>query len=138
MTTIACTPRHMASDSLLLDDTIAHTRKMWRCNGGILGAAGSGGVGYRLAMYLNGTGKAPQMDEEAALWIDGKAIWLFDESVHPYPISDPFAALGTGTMAALAAMHLGQTPRQAVKVASKVDPNTGGKINWMTQKGNPR
>jgi hypothetical protein len=82
-------------------------------------------------MFLKTGQDEPAMEGESALWIDGRAIWLFDESVHPYPLNDPFAAIGSGAMAALAAMHLGSNPRQAVKVAAKVDPSTGGSVHWM-------
>lgn len=44
------------------------------------------------------------------------------------PIADSFAAVGSGSPYALAAMECGYSAHGGVAVASKFDPNTGGKI----------
>lgn len=43
-------------------------------------------------------------------------------------IADAYAAVGSGSRYALAAMYLGETATRAITVASQFDPNTGGKI----------
>jgi hypothetical protein len=48
-----------------------------------------------------------------------------------FPINTEFAAWGSGAMAALAALHMGASAKQAVKVAKKVDVYTGGKVKTM-------
>ena len=44
------------------------------------------------------------------------------------PIADSFAAVGSGSPYALAAMECGYSAHGGVAVASKFDTNTGGKI----------
>lgn len=44
------------------------------------------------------------------------------------PIADSFAAVGSGSPYALAAMYLGNTAAHAITVAAQFDTNTGGKI----------
>ena len=133
MTTIACTCSEIASDSQASDDTICHVKKLFRVPGGILGFSGVASSGPRLAYWLinERRGDPPDMDGTNAVLITGVDIYLFDESPHPYSLEDKFAALGTGSMAALSAMHCGKTPAEAVKIAAKIDPFTGGKIRTM-------
>jgi hypothetical protein len=40
--------------------------------------------------------------------------------------NEPFYAIGSGTKCALAAMHCGKTAAEAVDIAKKIDPHTGG------------
>lgn len=55
-------------------------------------------------------------------------LWAWDEDVTPVEITTEFWAIGTGRMCAFAAMEMGATPRQAVAIAAKYDPYTGGDI----------
>lgn len=43
-------------------------------------------------------------------------------------ITAPFYAIGSGRVPAMAAMHAGATAHEAVEVAKKLDPNTGGPV----------
>jgi len=45
-----------------------------------------------------------------------------------HPCHEPFYAIGSGSKAALAAMHMGADAIKAVDIACKVDPHTGGEI----------
>lgn len=54
-----------------------------------------------------------------------KDIFLFNHIAKWIKLDTPFAAIGTGTTAALGAMHAGVTPKEAVKAASNIDPFTG-------------
>lgn len=58
---------------------------------------------------------------------DGK-LMLYDEDLLPTEITLPFYAIGTGRMAAFAAMEHGATAKEAVETAAKYDPYTGGRI----------
>lgn len=58
---------------------------------------------------------------------DGKLL-LYDEDLLPTEITLPFYAIGTGRMAAFAAMEHGATAKEAVETAAKYDPYTGGRI----------
>lgn len=45
-----------------------------------------------------------------------------------HPCREPFYAIGSGTKCALAAMHCGLSAAEAVEVAKRVDPHTGGRV----------
>jgi len=134
MTTIAATKSVMAADSSASDDNgRVSVRKLFRVPGGVLGFAGVASVGPRLAQWLinERRGDPPDMSDTHALLITGDAIWFFDEVPHPYEILDPFCTLGSGGQAATAAMHCGKSPKEAVKIAAKIDTFTGGRIVCM-------
>lgn len=63
------------------------------------------------------------------LILNKAGIWVYDAHPEPYKVKDKFAAIGSGAQAALAAMYLEQSPKNAVRIAAKVDPLTGGRIN---------
>jgi len=44
-------------------------------------------------------------------------------------VSDDFYAIGSGAGVALGAMHCGKSAVEAVRIAARVDPYTGGRIN---------
>jgi hypothetical protein len=59
---------------------------------------------------------------------------LYEADVYcrPDKILDSFFAVGSGAKEALAAMHCGKSAMQAVGIAARIDPYTGGKIVSMT------
>lgn len=84
-------------------------------------------------MYRNDGSDAPDVSAIVAS-PEGPEYWT--EHCQPTPILDEFAAVGSGAAAALAAMHMGASAAEAVRIASLVDPGTGGEIQVMpiTQK----
>ena len=64
----------------------------------------------------------------ALVWSPERALVEWTEQFQPMPVLDDFYAIGSGDMAAMAAMHMGATAGQAVEVAAKVDLGTGGII----------
>lgn len=58
------------------------------------------------------------IDEKHRVWVaDGRRIYT--------RINHPYWAIGSGADYALAAMHCGRTAAQAVRLASKLDINSG-------------
>lgn len=55
-----------------------------------------------------------------------------DKFCRPDLIQDPFYAVGSGRKEALAVMHHGGSAIEAVRIAAKIDPYTGGKITTMS------
>lgn len=47
--------------------------------------------------------------------------------LHPVYVTGP-AAIGSGMDFALAAMMAGASPQKAIRIASQLDPNTGGRV----------
>lgn len=55
-------------------------------------------------------------------------LFEFDVYCRPERIEEEFYAVGSGAMAALAAMHCGKSALDAVRIAARLDPYTGGRI----------
>ena len=127
----------MSGDTQLTDDagSVSHGRKVFKHKGNLVGIAGTYTDCIQfMAWYRAGMkGEAPKMKNVSALLLSKEGlIFSFDGSCNSYRITDPFMAIGSGAHAAMGAMHMGATPALAVKVASKVDSNTGGKITTRT------
>jgi len=52
-------------------------------------------------------------------------IFTFDKPQAWLAVDAPFAAVGSGALTALGALHTGASPKEAVLAAMKVDPFTG-------------
>ena len=61
-----------------------------------------------------------------------KGLFEADVYCRPDQILEPFYAVGSGAKEALAAMHCGKSARDAVAIAARIDPYTGGRITSMT------
>ena len=73
----------------------------------------------------------PPIDGNSELAIfhrDGRIISIEAEGMWFEPADAPFMALGSGSKAALGALHMGATAEQAVAIASLVDTFTGGAV----------
>lgn len=59
---------------------------------------------------------------------------LYEADIYcrPDKILEDFYAVGSGSKEALAAMHCGKSAYDAVRIASLIDPYTGGRIHKMT------
>lgn len=134
MTTIACTPVMIASDSSAHDgETQAPIKKLFRLNHhALVGLAGFPSEWPKLLSWLNDDRETqpPKLPHTTALIITGKKIWFYEQN-GIYEIIAKWAAIGTGAQAALAAMYMGADPKKAVQIASKIDPNTSGRIRAL-------
>lgn len=135
MTTIATDGQSMAADGQVSDHCgtiVDHARpKVHRlADGRIAGAAGSSFDAVSWIEWLDSgkNGNCPIQDESftglilstsGVLWVDHKGR----EIATPAPI-----AIGSGQDVAIGAMMHGATPGEAVNIACKRDPNSGGRI----------
>lgn len=55
-------------------------------------------------------------------------LFEYDVYCRGEPVSDDFYAIGSGAKAALGAMHCGKSAIEAVRIAARIDPYTGGRI----------
>lgn len=63
-----------------------------------------------------------------------RGLWLLDEELELMKVEDGFLAIGSGGAYAVAAMECGRTAEEAVEVAAKFDPATGGPIQvWRLE-----
>lgn len=148
MTTIAFRDGYFASDSQYThsseDDksggsarkhvTMKLFRKRIRNRDVILATAGDGSPGMLFVDWYGKRSKPPaelrDADIEVLVW-DGKKLLSFDGWCRSEEITEAFYAIGSGAKAALGAMHMGATSREAVEIAAKIDPYTGGDIVEM-------
>ena len=137
VTTIVCNKSTMSADSqITAGDHKTAATKLFRRNGDIIGVAGDFAAALLFVEWWCGVVSEeypdpPDMKDVEALVLSHTGIYLFCGSAVPIKITHPFAAIGSGAAAALGAMHMGATPQQAIKVASRVDPYTGGRIKSM-------
>ena len=141
MTTIIANREGMASDSQMTDGaTTSAVPKFWRVRDWLIGGAGSYPDIIKMVaeMKFHKTMTPAQVLEKVAFKKPGDVdllllspsgkLFMSEDGSYPLPISDGFAALGTGAQGALVALHLGCTLTEAIRVVRKVDPYTGGRI----------
>jgi hypothetical protein len=141
MTTIIANREGMASDSQMTDGaTTAAVPKFWRIRGWLIGGAGSypdiikmvHEMKYHKALtpaeVLEKVDFKKPGDVDLLLLSPKGKLFMSENGSYPLPISDGFAALGTGAQGALVALHLGFSLTEAIRVVKKVDPYTGGRI----------
>lgn len=73
-------------------------------------------------------------DSTDYLLIDGaKCYWLTTPYLRPIEVRDGMASVGSGSRYALGAMEAGKTAAEAVAIAARFDPNTGGGVDTHPQ-----
>ena len=75
---------------------------------------------------------APEMIESRAVVIAKTGPRRIFEGKGWYEERGPFSAWGSGMAAALAALYMGATAVEAVRIAIKVDSNSGGRVRWFS------
>lgn len=136
MTTIVCDGKSMAGDGQAeaCHTIISHERVKVRrlSDGSLFGMAGAGGNADPLAEWLIDGGKKPKMIGSLSalrLFPDGRIFYL-SESLDPTEITTP-AAVGSGMDFAIGAMEAGAGIMDAVLIACRRDPGSGGKITVL-------
>ena len=134
MTTVVATNEVMASDSKITMESKTDSRsytasKILVKNGDLLGTAGTVDYCERFIDWYGTKKKKPHFPKEAdfeglVLTKEGKLIH-YDETLARNVVRDPFFAIGSGSHAALAALHLGCDAVRAVEIACLVDPFSG-------------
>lgn len=139
MTTIAFDGKTMACDTRVVCGSNYYNTdtKIYENDFAIIGVAGDAGVGILLVeddSIL--VPKHYDFDFSALVWVKDTETLCRVESYKSWDcalslvitITDSFSAVGSGAPYALAAMECGYSAHGGVAVASKFDPDTGGKI----------
>lgn len=135
MTTIAWDGRHMAGDKMSVNGTSKYARctKVHKINGCLCAIAGPYDIGMEMLHWFQ-EGANPddfpgiQMEtNEATLLVitPERRITMYERSPVPLIFEQEMVAIGSGRDFALAAMHLGCSAEEAVKVAMQFDAFTG-------------
>jgi ATP-dependent protease HslVU (ClpYQ) peptidase subunit len=134
MTTIAASTEtlEIAADSMIGGEDVHYsTPKLRKLKSSVVGAAGDW---KQVLEFYKRLGRKKQLDNDcdiAALELRRDGIWVYEATIIPVRINQTFYAVGTGAAYAIAAMHLGKTPKEAVEIAALFDPNTRGPITVM-------
>ncbi len=143
MTTIAVRSGIMAADSRVTacNGSISRMTKLFRVRGDIVGVAGD----MAAALVFCDWYKRPDRKDIPAALRDGNAdfsaivltaggVIEYDRWCRQMEVIEKFHAIGSGTKAALGAMHMGATARQAIAVACKIDSYTGLPVRSLTRR----
>lgn len=142
MTTIAWDGNMLAGDRIVsVDGNIAGevTKVFKRKDGCLVAYAGVAGTGAEYARwFLKGEkGKAPSLSSitpnngaDILIIRKDKRLEWYDKDGWHYVENDKFA-MGSGAMAARAAMKMGAFADKAVQVASELDVYTGYKVDFV-------
>lgn len=139
MTTIATDGKQMAADTLQVGEYIDQVEsvKIFRIRGELVGIAGDYSEARHYLEWLhNGSKKEskPTFDKDAdfeAIHATEQGVYHVTKNMYRVAIGKP-AACGTGGTFAVAAMLAGATPTEAVEIAVRLDPYTGGKVVCKT------
>ncbi|HEX8577982.1 MAG TPA: hypothetical protein VF655_00120 [Allosphingosinicella sp.] len=135
MTTIACTSAGMAGDGRIMRGSIIAAEsavKVHRLEDGTLvGCAGQTLDSMAFRDWLAGgeEGKRPKASSPfgALVFKPDETLWYYADGSSGAIVDTPMA-IGSGSELAMGAMLAGADAEQAVKVAARVDPYTGGRI----------
>ena len=134
MTTVAASLVHqeIAADSMCSGEGGFYSVcKLRQWKDGVAGAAGDW---VQILKFFNSIEHGGDLDSDCdieCMELRADGIWIYESTIIPARIKEPFYAIGTGSAYALAAMHLGKSPREAVEIAALFDPATRGPIDVM-------
>lgn len=136
VTTIAFKDGVLASDSAAFygdyrshDDAI----KIVRCDdGSLLGACGDMVALDVAREWINGgkVGRVPLDGNSTALHVTKQGVWVY-ESHGAFKMTRTYYAMGSGGIVARVAMECGKSAPEAVKLATKFDPWSGGRVRKL-------
>lgn len=138
MTCVAVSKKHgcVAADMRCSsDNAMVSVHKIKRHQRSIIGAAGDWAD---VLKFWNQLGKRKKKDsglhdnsEFEGIELHPAGIFLYDAAGTRYQINDEYFAIGSGGPYAMGAMAMGATPEEAVAIAARFDPGTGGEVEVM-------
>ena len=141
MTTIAAkaSTGEIAADSMVSgDDSFYLVEKLRSGQTSVYGGCGDWD---KLLKFYNSLESVADLDSDTdvtVLELRSDGIWIYESTIIPAKIKNDFWAIGTGANFAIAAMHLGLTPAEAVKLACLYDTSSHEPIDVMTLSGRKR
>jgi hypothetical protein len=138
VTTVAASLDFMeiAADSMCSGDDIHYlVEKLRKGKTSVYGAAGDWDKILKFYSALEDKGELDSECDIEVLELRNDGLWVYEGTIIPARIKNRFYAIGSGSAYALAAMHLGKSPKEAVAIAALFDPGTGGPIDTLSLKG---
>lgn len=107
----------------------------WLPDGGMAAVAGDYVEGMKVIRWIKGDeqGEHPSIGDHSRVVrvLPSGVIRMYEAAGH-FDLDVPFGAWGSGMPPALAALHMGASPMEAVRIAALIDPYTGGDIWEMS------
>jgi len=141
MTTIAAkaSTGEIAADSMVSgDDSFYLVEKLRRGQTSVYGGCGDWDKLLKFSKSLESGADLDSDTDVTVLELRSDGIWIYESTIIPAKIKNDFWAIGTGANFAIAAMHLGLTPAEAVKLACLYDTSSHEPIDVMTLSGRKR
>jgi ATP-dependent protease HslVU (ClpYQ) peptidase subunit len=150
---MTCIVYHVADETMAADTATfvhngntrmpGHVKKIWRLkDGSLMGHAGTRRQADLLKRWIedgsNGNVPAPVDDVTALVVFPDGTMTVYDGKSERTVEGAPFYAIGSGADAALGALFAGATAKEAVEIASLVDPWTGDEVRVETLREVPR
>jgi ATP-dependent protease HslVU (ClpYQ) peptidase subunit len=135
MTTIAArfSTKEICADKMVSgEDSFYLTSKLRKGKGRIYGACGDWDKCLKMLKAIQNKKNLDADIDVTVLELRNDGIWIYESTIIPVRIDNDFFAIGTGAGYAMAAMHLGKSPLEAVEIAALYDPSTRGPIELMT------
>ena len=134
MSTVAANRECMAADSkVTIGSTHYSTVKIERIGQVLVGCAGhTRAIARFLTWMRKGGGRKPSIvktDQLEAIILSPSGLFRVDRACEFDEVKDAFTAVGSGDMAALAAMHCGLAPGPAVGIACRVDNHSAPPVD---------
>lgn len=122
----------MAADSLACNGIKWRFRKLYRLpDGGIFGGAGSVQEVLAVVGWLRGGDKPADLQNFEGILVTKEGICALGMRLMREPIVERCYAAGSGAHFAIAAMACGRSALEAVRIAARFDPGTGGRVETM-------
>lgn len=132
MTTIAArfSTREIAADSMCSsDDAFYLVEKLRKGKASIYGGCGDWDKLLKFYQSIESGGDIDSDSDVTILELRNDGIWIYESTIIPAKIKNDFWAIGTGAGYAIAAMHLGLTPREAVEIACLYDTSSHAPVD---------
>ena len=132
MTTVAFDGITLAADSQTNGSYVEYHNKIARIGNVVVACAGTVSEIAQFQRWCKDRTKdKPILTDFSCLEIRSGKVYYYDENLEPLTPSIP-VAIGSGSDFAMGAMLAGATAKEAVKIACKLDSNSGGKIKTVT------
>jgi hypothetical protein len=134
LTTIAArfSTREIAADSMCSSDEAFYlVEKLRKGKSSIYGGCGDWDKLLKFYQAIESGGDIDSDTDVTILELRNDGIWIYESTIIPARIKNDFWAIGTGSGYAIASMHLGLSPSEAVAVACLYDTSSHAPIDTM-------
>jgi len=114
------------------DEAFYLVEKLRKGKESIYGGCGDWDKLLKFYQAIESAGDIDSDTDVTILELRNDGIWIYESTIIPARIKNDFWAIGTGAGYAIAAMHLGLSPKEAVAVACLYDTSSHEPIDTMT------